>query len=182
VSAKYLLPCRCGQNTVVEPRQAGETVVCPCGQTLPIPTLLEMAALEAAPAETPLPSRAAWGSRHGLMFLGAALVVVGMGFGIFFHYYRPIPPIDTIDPETIRQGAKHLPPAVTWRYWRMMKQGLDRRTDQKFADDMTVYYWKQGFAAILTISGFVLIVTAVAKGKADRNGETRRRGEGETRR
>jgi hypothetical protein len=179
VSAKYLLPCRCGQNVVIEPRQAGETVVCPCGQTLPVPTLLEMAALELAPDETPSPSADAWGSRHGLMFLGGALLILGLGFGIFFRCYRPIPPIDTIDPEAFRQGAKHLPPAVTWHYWRILKQGLDRRIDQRFADNMTVYYWKQGFAAILAIFGFALIGTATAKGRKKERG---RRGEGETRR
>jgi hypothetical protein len=46
---KYLLPCPCGQSVEVEPGQAGQTVVCACGKTLLVPTMLQVKALPVAP-------------------------------------------------------------------------------------------------------------------------------------
>ena len=56
--AKYLLPCSCGRKMPVEPRQAGQSVDCACGESLEIPTMLAMSALEPADsvAENPEPS------------------------------------------------------------------------------------------------------------------------------
>lgn len=42
VSSKYLLPCLCGQQIPIEPRQAGETVACRCGISLQAPTMRKM--------------------------------------------------------------------------------------------------------------------------------------------
>ena len=115
-----------------------------------------------------------------MMFLGGALLVVGIGFGIHFRWNRPIAPIDTVDPESFQQGAAKFSPSRTWRIWRYMKQGLDRQTDQRFADEMTVYRWKQGFAAILALSGVILVGVGVAKGRGNANRQTETRGEGKT--
>jgi hypothetical protein len=46
---KYLLPCKCGQSVEVEPGQAGQTVVCNCGELLIVPSMLQVKALPAAP-------------------------------------------------------------------------------------------------------------------------------------
>jgi len=48
-SMKYLLSCSCGQSVEVEPSQAGQTVVCVCGATLLVPSMLQVKALPIAP-------------------------------------------------------------------------------------------------------------------------------------
>ena len=76
VTAKYLLPCRCGQNTTVEPCEAGETVVCRCGTSVQVPTMLEMSALEPVPAE-PVPPHSpdAWRWQQSLVLLGCVSLI-----------------------------------------------------------------------------------------------------------
>jgi len=53
---KYLLSCQCGQSHEIEPGQAGQTVMCGCGENLLVPSMLQVKALPAAP-EKPKPQR-----------------------------------------------------------------------------------------------------------------------------
>ena len=46
---KYLLPCKCGQSVEIEPSQAGQTVVCGCGENLHVPSMLQVKTLPIAP-------------------------------------------------------------------------------------------------------------------------------------
>ncbi len=48
MSQKYLLPCSCGKTVPIEPSQAGGNVRCECGQTLKIPSLLQIKKLPVA--------------------------------------------------------------------------------------------------------------------------------------
>ena len=45
---KYLLPCPCGLSVEIEPGQAGQTVACACGESLTVPTMLQIKALPQA--------------------------------------------------------------------------------------------------------------------------------------
>ena len=54
---KYLLPCKCGQSVEIEPGQAGQTVVCACGENLLVPPMLQGKALTAAPEKSVAPSK-----------------------------------------------------------------------------------------------------------------------------
>ncbi len=156
----------------VEPREAGQTSLCPCGQSLLIPTMLEITRLEPAPAETSLPPKRAWSWPHALLLAGIAMVVVAITLACVFRYLRPVARIDAIDPEALRLSAHKLPPLRTWQYWQLMKQGLDRRVDQMYMDRMTAYHFWQGAAAVTALIGVALIGSGVAIGK-------KRRGEGE---
>ncbi len=165
MSAKYLLPCRCGRQVVVEPREAGQTSLCPCGKSLLIPAMLEMTGLEPAPVESGRPAESVWGWRHRLLLLGATLLVVAIVGGVFLHWTRPIAPIDTIDPQVIQHSAKKLSPLQTWHYWSLMKQGLDRRTDQMYEAALTRYQVWEAVAGGVALLGLALIGTGVAIGK-----------------
>ena len=71
MEGRYLLPCSCGQEIPVEPRQAGQEIRCDCGASLEVPTMLGMAALEKAPSEpSHTPPSAPWGIRQGIVLLG----------------------------------------------------------------------------------------------------------------
>jgi hypothetical protein len=158
VSVKYLLPCRCGRQIVVETREAGQTSVCPCGQSLPIPTMLEITRLEPAPIETGGPSESMWGWQHRLILLGVTLLAMAFVGGFLLHRFRPIAPIDAIDPHAVQQSANRLSPLQTWHYWQLMKQGLDRHVDQRYAERMSLYNTGQGAVAVVALAGIALIV------------------------
>ena len=190
MSAKYLLPCRCGQQFVVEPRQAGETIICSCGSSLPIPTMLGMAALELAPeASVAPPSRAGWSWRQGMLLLGGVLVLGAMGFGVWLYFFVcPTQPINAIDPERIHKTAKQFPPTQTWMFWENMKQGLDRRVDKNYAAALSLYHGLLTIDVIVALIGVAMIVVgATTKGRGNKErgsggaGERGRQGDKETR-
>ncbi len=187
MSNKYLLPCRCGQQIIVEPREAGQTSVCPCGQSFLIPTMLEMARLEPAPAEASPPAEHVWGWQHGLVLSGVALVVMAVALACLVRWFRPVAPIDAIDPEALRQSAGKLTPLQTWHYWGLMKQGLDRRTDQIYEAALTQYHIWESVAGVGALAGVALIGVGVGIGKRrqgdrerGRRGDRERGRQGET--
>lgn len=170
MSAKYLLPCRCGQYVAVEPRQAGETVVCECGTPLAIPTMLEITALEKAPEET-APTAAtghtSWGWHQRMVLLGGLLLLAAVVTGVWVvRTQRPVAPADILDPELLRQDVERLPPAVTWKNWCAAKKGLDRRTDQRYEDALTLYHVWATTTIVAGVGGLVLIGLGAAKWRA----------------
>ena len=163
MSAQYLLPCRCGQQNVVQPRQAGETILCCCGASLEVPTLLGMADLEPAPQpSTPLPSTTGWGIKHRLRLLGIVLVLSAVGGGVWLYMHQPASRFDQIDPELIRQNYKKFTPSVTWDGWRYMQKGLDRRIDENYAAAVLRFRAWQIVVGAVTLCGIMLIVVGMA--------------------
>jgi hypothetical protein len=160
------LPCHCGQAVVVEPRQAGQTAVCSCGASLPIPTMLEIVALEPATVDSSLPqSESAWEWHQRLLLLGISLLLLATVIGIWGLSTRPVAPIDMVDTEKLRQSAKDLPPVLTWHFWTLMRQGLDRRVDPKYMSDLTIYHLKLEAAGIVALGGLVLAGIGLAMRK-----------------
>lgn len=77
MSKQYLLPCRCGNEVIVDSTQAGETVACSCGEQLLVPTLRGLRGLKpagAAPAARPAPRRST--NSLGCLFAASLLVFV----------------------------------------------------------------------------------------------------------
>ena len=127
-----------------------------------------MTDLEPAPPEPTSASAgtSTWGLKQGIIFLGVVLVLLAVVGGVF-HYClaRPVSRFDFIDPEQLRQNAKNLPPSGTWEIWQVMKRGLDRRTDQQYAERLGTFHLEQGFFVGLAMVGVVLIaVGAVGLG------------------
>ncbi len=163
MTTKYLLPCSCGSQITVEPRQAGQAIPCSCGATLQVPTLLDMTALEEAPQEpTSASPPSSWGAAGGLQFLGSILVALSIALGVFLLVVdRPRSRFDAIDPDEIRASAQKMPPAQTWEVWQTMKQGLDRRTDQQYMARVGMFQVKLVFTAILALLGIGLFVAGL---------------------
>ncbi len=165
MTAKYLLPCPCGRQIVVEKRQAGQTIVCSCGTSLSAPTLLDMTGLEPAPPEAvPQPASSTWGPRQRLRLLGIMLVLTALAFGVLLYIKRPVSRFDVIDPERIRQTARTFTPAHTWDIWELMKKGLDRRTDLQYAAAVDRFHLWQAAVAAIALSGVALMIAAGALG------------------
>ena len=88
---KYLLPCSCGKSVAVEVSQAGQSVRCPCGNTLDVPAMRLIRQLPPAVRRTstnamrdrPWSLHAASALRRGL-----AVLVGGLGTAGFFQVGR----------------------------------------------------------------------------------------------
>lgn len=166
MAVKYLLPCPCGRRVRVEPRQAGETILCTCGASLQAPTLSKILSLEPAPPEAPsTPTAHAWNAKHQLKLLGSVLILIALAGGTWLHLARPVSRFDIVDPEQISQSAKKLSPLQAWNIWETMKQGLDRRTDQQYEAAVASFHVKEAFVAVLALLGLALIVAGAVGSK-----------------
>jgi hypothetical protein len=171
VSAKYLLPCPCGAQMIVEPRQAGQTVPCACGSTLQVPTLLDMTALEPAPSVvvTSEPTPQAWGVGQQMRLLGTVLLLAAIVLDVLLYIDPPRSRFDVIDPEWLQTYAQKLSPVETLRQWEYAKQGLDRHVDQKYLDDVSKFHLKVVAVAALALAGVVLIAAGVVASKGGKS-------------
>ena len=96
--AKYLVDCACGRQHTVETRQAGESLVCECGTTVPVPTLRQLRQLPEARAETAstAASGPAWGGRQRAITVSLLLAAVCLAVaGVSRSLEMPVPILDT---------------------------------------------------------------------------------------
>jgi hypothetical protein len=120
MSEKYLLPCTCGQNVVVEQRQAGTTVRCMCGKSLEVPTIRGLEALaHADEVEKDLPPL--WGIRQGLIFLGLVIALPAFAFAIFVYTRLP-----TLNETNVEQAIMALSPTQSWLLWKAYADGMPK--------------------------------------------------------
>jgi len=82
---KYLLPCKCGKTIEIEPGQAGQTVVCGCGENLLVPTMLQIKALPVA-TEKPVSQKDKANAQHkaALAMLIPGIVFLLLSFPIWW--------------------------------------------------------------------------------------------------
>jgi hypothetical protein len=163
LSVKYLLPCRCGQEIAVEPRQAGEMMSCRCGASLPVPTLLEMTRLEVAPEATTAPSsQASWSWRHGLLLLGTVFLLLAIAAAIAVYRERPRAPADLLNPDAIRVAAGKFSPPATFYWWEQFKKSGLGATDTAYAAQLAVYHGLWTIPGILALLGLGAIVAVIS--------------------
>ena len=88
---KYQLPCKCGQSVEIEPGQAGQTVVCICGENLLVPSMLQVKALPVAPEKSPPPREEAGILRRTFLILGIALFIpsIALAYQLYTHPPQP---------------------------------------------------------------------------------------------
>ncbi|MBN1394151.1 MAG: hypothetical protein JW959_03940 [Pirellulales bacterium] len=160
---RYLLPCRCGRTVPVEPRQAGETVVCRCGARLSVPSMLEIKSLEPAPSESVAVRPAeVWGWRQLLKLLGVLLLLEAVASWALLA--RPTSRFQELSPEEVKRNAHQMTPAQAWDHWQWARQGLDRRTDQKYAAAVERYQiWRVVLVFIPALAGVGIIALAMMR-------------------
>ncbi|MEN6405271.1 MAG: hypothetical protein ABFC77_02250 [Thermoguttaceae bacterium] len=151
---KYLLPCACGRHVLVEPRQAGEQILCECGASLVAPTLLDMRTLEPAPeSKEPTSARTVWGLPQQVRLAGLVVLVIALGCEGVLYWFRPVSP--TVDAFYIQEMASRFTPAQTWDVWRQtVDQGFDRRTDQGYEEELARSHF------LLTVVGVIFLIGA----------------------
>jgi hypothetical protein len=118
---RYLLPCSCGRNLQVDAGQAGLTVDCVCGAKLEVPTMRGLSMLEQVPEQSSgaIEDAAPWGPRQGLMFLGGAILAVGLGVAAFFA--ARVPPSPSADPRELadlQQQVDSIQPSQIFEIWQ----------------------------------------------------------------
>ncbi|HET6880317.1 MAG TPA: hypothetical protein VFI31_09190 [Pirellulales bacterium] len=130
MATRYLLPCQCGKKSEVDANQAGLTVRCACGAELAVPAMRGLATLEkveSAPAAAPTSAAPAWGARQGVMFLGAAILIVA-GLAALFFWIRFVEPV-TLRPdyqEVNRERNEELSLEDSFAEWReKLQKGIE---------------------------------------------------------
>jgi len=123
---RYLLPCACGRKLHVDAGQAGLTIECVCGAKLEVPTMRGLAMLEHVPEQSSgaIAEAAPWGPRQGLMFLGGAVLAVGLGLVAFFA--ARVPPEPAPDPAELADIHKQVDairPSQVLEIWEQQFKG-----------------------------------------------------------
>ena len=174
MSSQYLLPCPCGRKTTVEPRQAGETIRCRCGEPLDVPTLMEIKALEPLEPgrDTTRSTSPAWSVRNSMALLGLVIVVMALVVAARLLQTRPKPPPGPPEPAYIHSRAEALTPLQTLQFWHSLRiSGLDPQRppeDTLYDEARFRYHVYLGVVALLALLGVVLSVTTMLTGRRRR--------------
>jgi len=99
----------------VKPSQAGESVVCECGQSLDVPTLQQLRRLDRLEPSGPRVRRTAWGRRQVWISAGLIVTVLGLSHLAYLRWTRPQ-----------RVNVETLSPAQTWMLWQELRLGVNR--------------------------------------------------------
>ena len=167
VSARYLLPCRCGKRIPVEPRQAGESIQCSCGVLLKVPTLRAIRALEMEELGPELvatqESAPTWGVLQGMALLGAAITLAALAIAGWLIATLPTPPPAPPDPQQIRDETEALVPFQVLRVWHSIKNTrlVAGRTPSELAYRDRLFRHRLGLGVVGAI-GMLGIVLCVA--------------------
>lgn len=89
MSVRYLVPCNCGRKHPVEATQAGQTLQCPCGQAVPVPTMQQLRALEQESHPEPLKGPPQTSLAQRLMLIGGVVLLAGAGLSAAVYWTRP---------------------------------------------------------------------------------------------
>jgi hypothetical protein len=176
MNTMYLLPCSCGHKIPIQPRQAGEIVVCACGASLEVPTLLRLKALEKIEAPPDLKTtKSAWGAGHRLIFLGVIIILAAVGIGIWLFQIRPNDPFANFTPEQIVTSVENVAPVYTWRLWHAWEQGGLQRQKTSLQIAITgqktqyrIYWWLLGILAGAGIAAIASGIVVISRSRATR--------------
>lgn len=136
MNPKYLLPCPCGRETVIEVTQSGQTVTCQCGRELDVPSMLQIRKLPRALVEAREAPRRAWGARERLLVLGGLVLAVAVGCAAVLLARWPAAPKvpDTVtwvlfptggDKTPVFKETRDLTPLESYVVWNALPRELE---------------------------------------------------------
>jgi hypothetical protein len=185
--AKYLVDCTCGRQHTVETRQAGESMVCECGATVPIPTLRQLRQLPEASAATAgiAASGPTWGGRQRTITVSLLLAAVFLAVAAMSRSLEV--PVPVLDPVAYTKNVDRLvgtmTPLQAWERWQDTYEPLRTTGFEVFKHPaeklMTqALTWHKGVQRIAlglaAVCGAVAVVTWFSKGGRQGDKETRR--------
>lgn len=158
----YLLPCSCGRNLRVEPRQAGETVRCECGLTCAVPTMRAVQNLRPASTTLPAEAKPAWGNPQRLLVAGLVIVSLAAISAVILYIQFPTHFAGLRPPEQERQFVKSLPPLETMRYFRTrILPGIELYESAEVQRKEKMVYLGMGSLAVFAAIGLSLVGVGV---------------------
>ncbi len=89
MSIRYLVPCTCGRKHPVEATQAGQTLQCPCGQAVSVPTLQQLKGLPREEHPEPAAPSPRTSLAQRLMLIGGIVLLAGAGLSAAVYWTRP---------------------------------------------------------------------------------------------
>ncbi len=189
-SMNYLLSCHCGRNTIVTRSQAGQVVLCACGNKLSVPTLRGLKELPPADAlnvyrsssTTLQAAESAWkGWRGILVSLLATIFVCSIGYGAWNLFQRLR--VDTSYTEEVeRQAGRELIDkmdlhALNDTFYQFTKVGVGEKSlpPFKFIQDYAqqceqAIYYSMGVAAVAALGATVLMMASLVGSRSKNTG------------
>ncbi len=161
----YLLPCACGRELLIEPRQAGETVRCECGRTCAVPTMREIQALRPAPVAGSMPAaeKPAWGNPQRFLVAGLVVCLLAAIAAVILYTQFPAHFAGIASPEKVRQHVKGLSPQGTRQYFHQwILPGIDIPEQAVVQSKRSSVYLGMAALACLGAIGLILAGVGVA--------------------
>lgn len=158
----------------MESAQAGQSITCPCGRRVEVPSMLELRKLPVAPTDAPPSPQGRWGIRQRLISLGGLIVLAALVWiGVLVLQWPEKPqvpdPITWQTPplpgqkEPLRKTTEQLTLLESYLAWESLPRQLDLLSDAP----MTRY--KRQLAAArnwLTVGVIIGILGLVCGGSA----------------
>ncbi|MHB8902868.1 MAG: hypothetical protein ACYC6Y_29260 [Thermoguttaceae bacterium] len=163
MTAKYLLPCSCGEKIPVETTQAGENLLCSCGRTLTVPSMQGIRRLE--PLPEPSKERKP-GPTYGGLALAIALVgllILAVGGAMMYRTHLQQPDFISMD---------YVSPWQSWLMWEQdLRHGvqLPEYFESPYLQARQVYWRYMIVGAVIAGVGVVLIASAALMTMAARS-------------
>ena len=161
----YLLPCSCGRGIAVEPRQAGETVRCECGQALTVPTMREVQNLRPGPIADAMPAarEGAWGKPQRFIATGLVVVLLAAIAAAILYNQFPTHFAGMRSPEAERQFVKRLSTRQTKEYFhRWILPGINVYEQSEVQGKRSEVYIGMGILAGVGAIGLILVGIGIA--------------------
>ena len=149
MSQRYLLPCNCGKSVVIQIGQAGQDVMCLCGQKITVPGMREIRRLPAAdatPASKPArtaPGATGFSPARAVFALAISLVFLALTFAGYMWVQRSqlqLGPTQQEHRSAEEEFIDAMTPETTWDAWLELRdQGLGDRAPLPFMVSRMLY-------------------------------------------
>ena len=176
MTAKYLLPCPCGEKIPIEVGQSGQTISCRCGRQLDAPTMLEIRRLEQVPTDAPVVPSRTWGIHQALALIGGLIVLVAVCLLGGLYVTRPLPP-QAPDEQRVAKVIGELSLLDSMREWANLPRDL-RDTPQyavkAYNDRLAARYRWMGVVAVIGVAGILCAAASLLVSPARSGGDGKR--------
>jgi heme/copper-type cytochrome/quinol oxidase subunit 3 len=167
----YLLPCTCGQSTIVSAAEAGQSIRCVCGAPLEVPTLRGLRGLEPAEAAAGKPittrDRVEWDNRHRIAFLLVQAAIFGALTAGYLAIRLPLAMVGPSDQE-MEEWVRTSSTQQVFEMYRDVQQGIEPLAPAGGAPEVSrqTLLWGMGIAlgtSVLAIAAAVIVMRGGAR-------------------